>query len=348
MQRLTSITVTVFLILFTFGGKITAQDAHFSQFFANPIYLNPAFAGTNICPRITLNFRDQWPALPGTYMTFTGAYDQHFDKINGGIGVLLYGDRAGNGTINTYSAHFMYSFRVKLSSKFEMRLALQAGYQQKSLNWDRLIFPDMIDPKYGFVYGTQEIRPDKEFLTSHIFDMAAGLVFYSEYLYFGAAAHHVTNPYEGFLNYDNSSRYPQRAGVGTRLPVKWTGHFGAYFDLKRKSKKERSFGDIAISPNIIYQQQAQFYYMNTGFYLNFYPFTVGLWLRNNFMKIEPLDALIFSAGIQYDFFRIGYSYDIKLGKLAPLSGGSHEASIQFYLRCPESVKKIKELRCPSF
>ena len=333
MQR--RILVLVFSILLIFGSKVIAQDAHFSQFFANPIYLNPAFAGTNICPRITLNFRDQWPSIPSTYMTYTGTYDQHFDKINGGIGVLLLGDREGKGTINTYSAHFMYSFRVKMSKKFELRLALQAGYQQKSLDWDRLIFPDMIDAKYGFVYVSQEPTPST--LTSHIFDMAAGFVGYSEHFYFGAAAHHITNPPERFITESV-----------TKLPVKWTGHFGAYIDLKRKSKKERSFGDISISPNIIYQQQAKFYYLNTGFYLNFYPFTVGLWLRNNFMKEKWGDAVIFSAGIQYDFIRVGYSYDITLGDLSNPSSGSHEASIQFLLRCPESVKRIKDLKCPSF
>jgi len=333
MQR--RILVLVFSILLIHGSKITAQDAHFSQFYANPIYLNPAFAGTNVCPRINLNFRDQWPSLPSTYMTYAGSYDQHFDKLNGGIGVLLYGDRAGKGTINTYAAHFMYSFRLKVSKKFEMRLALQAGYQQKSLDFDKLTFPDMIDPKYGFIYGTAEARPPN--LTVHIFDMAAGFVGYSEHIYFGAAAHHITNPPEGFVT-----------EAVTRLPVKWTGHFGAYFDLKRKSKKERSFGDISISPNVIYQQQAQFYYLNTGFYLNFYPFTVGLWLRNNFTKDDPIDAFIFSAGIQYDFIRIGYSYDVTLGRLANHTAGSHEVSIQFLLRCPESVKKIKDLKCPSF
>jgi type IX secretion system PorP/SprF family membrane protein len=333
MQR--RILVLVFSVFLIFGSKVRAQDAHFSQFFANPIYLNPAFAGTNVCPRITLNYRDQWPSLPSTYMTYTASYDQHFDKLNGGIGVFLLGDRAGNGTINTYSAHFMYSFRLKMSKKFEMRLALQAGYQQKSLNWDNLIFPDMIDPKYGFVYETAEVRPST--LTSHIFDMAAGIVGYSEHFYFGAAAHHITNPPEGFLTTSI-----------TKLPVKWTGHVGAYIDLKRKSKKERSFGDVSFSPNIIYQQQAQFYYLNTGFYLNFYPFTVGLWLRNNFMKKDGVDAFIFSAGIQYDFIRVAYSYDITLGRLANQTGGAHEASIQFLLRCPENSKRIKDLKCPSF
>jgi type IX secretion system PorP/SprF family membrane protein len=330
------IFIFVFSLLLLTVSKITAQDAHFSQFYANPLYLNPAFAGTNLGPRIALNFRDQWVSMPSTYMTYTASYDQHFDKLSGGIGVILMGDREGQGVINTYSASFMYSFRLKLHKKFQMRFALQAGYLQKSLDWDKLTFGDMIDAKYGFVYGTAEQRPSDEDLVARNLDVAAGFVGYTEWLYFGMAVHHFTNPYQGFVTQT------------TRIPVRWTGHLGAYFDLKRKSKIERSFGDISISPNIIYQHQKTFNYLNTGFYMNFYPFTVGVWLRNGFVKMETVDALIFMCGVQWDFFKLGYSYDITLGKNAGLTGGSHEVSLQILLANPEKRARIKDLKCPAF
>ncbi|MDG1036239.1 MAG: type IX secretion system membrane protein PorP/SprF, partial [Crocinitomicaceae bacterium] len=40
-----------------------AQDPQFTQFYANPIYLNPAFAGSNVCPRFSMNYRNEWPSL---------------------------------------------------------------------------------------------------------------------------------------------------------------------------------------------------------------------------------------------------------------------------------------------
>ncbi|MGM0478992.1 MAG: type IX secretion system membrane protein PorP/SprF, partial [Bacteroidota bacterium] len=36
---------------------VRAQDPQFSQFYANPIYLNPAFAGSHGCPRFAANYR---------------------------------------------------------------------------------------------------------------------------------------------------------------------------------------------------------------------------------------------------------------------------------------------------
>ncbi len=326
------IATFLILVLLTCGiGSVKGQDAHFSQFYANPLYLNPAMAGTNVCPRITLNYRDQWPQIAGNFKSFSASYDQHFDKLSGGLGVILFGDRAGRGTLNTYSASLIYSFKIKVSRKFNIRLALQAGYYQTSLDWSQLTFGDMIDPKYGFVYQTQELPPAD--LTKPGFDMGAGFLGYTKNFYFGMSASHIVPMYVGFV----SETY--------RVPVKWTAHVGAKFYLKRKSKKELNFGDISISPNVIYQNQLNFHYFNEGFYLCFYPFTVGLWLRHTLTNI---DAVIFSAGVEYDFMRIGYSYDITASKLSGNTGGAHEISLQFLLPCPEKRRVIKELDCPHY
>ena len=53
------------MILLLTAGSAYAQDPEFTQFYANPLYLNPAFAGSSHCPRMNLNYRNQWPALQG-------------------------------------------------------------------------------------------------------------------------------------------------------------------------------------------------------------------------------------------------------------------------------------------
>ena len=359
MNKRIAIIITVVLALAGLRG--TAQDALFSQYYANPLYLNPAFAGTNVCPRLAFHFRDQWPSMPGTFMTFTASYDEHFDKISGGVGVLLTGDRAGEGgIINTYTASLMYSFKLKVSKNFNMRFALQATYENRGLNWDKLTFGDMIDPKYGVIYQTSEIQPNQ--LTIHSFDMAAGILGYTPHFYFGVAAHHIVPILgaEGFIS-KGLKPYDYR-------PVKWTAHVGGYFDLKRKSKKETSFGDISISPNFIYQHQQHFNYFSEGFYLNFYPFTVGCWLRHGLtykgeqfvgfdtsgvaitqpISYHNMDAFIVMFGVEYEWFKVAYSYDATIGKLANYSGGAHEVSLQVLLPCPNKRKALKDLKCPSF
>jgi hypothetical protein len=79
--------LVIFGVLFC-AGKLHAQDPTFTQFYANPIYLNPAFAGSNGCPRYNVNFRNEWPSLTNNYITSSASYDQYFKNISGGFGVL--------------------------------------------------------------------------------------------------------------------------------------------------------------------------------------------------------------------------------------------------------------------
>ena len=76
-------------ICLLFSGKCFAQDPMFTQFYSNPIYLNPAFSGSNKCPRIVSNYRNQWPGFSGDFITTSVSYDQYIDAIKGGLGVML-------------------------------------------------------------------------------------------------------------------------------------------------------------------------------------------------------------------------------------------------------------------
>lgn len=320
-----------FVIAITFQSFLLySQDPQFSQFYASPIYLNPAFAGSAVCPRMVLNFRDQWPSITGTFVTYSAAYDQHFDRLSGGVGILFMGDRAGQGTINTNAISAIYSYKLDVNRKFSMRAALQATFQQKTLNWDNLTFGDMIDERYGFVYNTQEIRPGS--LTKGYVDFSAGLLGYTENFFGGVAVHHLTQPEEGFISI-------------SKLPRKYTAHAGYVIDIKRKSRRNRSINDITISPNILYQQQMKFHQINYGFYYNYYPFVAGLWFRQNF---ENPDAFIVLFGVQQETFKFGYTYDLTVSKLTNVTGGAHEISFMYQFRCPEKRRRVRAINCPSF
>jgi len=308
-----------------------AQDPAFSQFYANPLYLNPAFAGSVVCPRLIMNYRNQWPSISGTFVTYNASYDQHFDKISGGIGILVNADRAGEGTLSTTSFSGIYSYRLAVTRTFTISAALQASYVDRRLAWEKLNFGDQIDPKYGFTKPvSSEIPPDK--LSKGYLDFSTGIIGYSENFYAGVAISHLTEPEEGFITIH-------------KLPMKFTAHAGAIIDLKKRKHKTRGIEDITISPNILYQQQLHFNQLNYGFYVNWLPFVSGVWFRQNF---QNSDALIFLVGIQQSSFKIGYSYDLTVSKLTNITGGAHEISFALQLKCPQKKKKIRTINCPSF
>ena len=52
-----------------FLEEVKAQDPQFSQFYAAPLYINPAFTGASEYTRIGANYRNQWPGISGSFVT---------------------------------------------------------------------------------------------------------------------------------------------------------------------------------------------------------------------------------------------------------------------------------------
>lgn len=311
------------LVFVVCSGTVLAQDPQFTQFYANPLYLNPAFAGSNRCPRIAMNYRNQWPALTGTFVTSTASYDQHVEALGGGLGVLFMSDRAGEATLTTTNISAMYAYQLNISREWTLRFGMQGTYAQKRLDWEKLTFGDMIDPRYGFIYQTQEVRPD---LNKSFWDFSSGIVAYSSRYYGGIAVHHLTEPQEFYI----------RAAPGSRLPMKITGHAGAVIPIGGSRD-----GTTYISPNFIWQQQRDFTQYNIGFYVAKAPLVGGLWYRGG-------DAFIALIGIQQGIFKFGYSYDVTVSKLYNASAGSHELSLGLQLPCHPKKKRFRTIKCPSF
>ena len=121
------------VLLINSSINLYAQDPIFTQFYSNPVYLNPAFAGSNKCPRIVSNFRNQWPGFSGDFITTSLTYDQYVDKIKGGLGVILMSDQVAK-TLKSNEASFVYSYHQHLSRKFTLNFGIQGTYISKSVD----------------------------------------------------------------------------------------------------------------------------------------------------------------------------------------------------------------------
>ena len=325
---------SILAVILLCGSKAYAQDAAYSQFYANPLYLNPALTGLKVCPRFTLNYRNQWPSISKGYVNYSATYDQYFDKISGAVGVLVNAADGGGGLLKSVSASFIYAYRLVLSKDLVANVGFQGSYLQNKLNWNDLVFEDQLHINNGIIDPvTIEIPPDQ--LTKGFSDFSAGLLLgYKERYYFGAAAHHLTQPNMAFYN-----------NLPSRLGIKFTVHAGAYVDLETVRGENEDEG-MSFSPNIMYLQQGNFHQLNLGMYLNTFPFITGLWFRHNF---ENPDAIIALIGFQHEKFKAGYSYDFTLSRLTNNnSGGAHEISFAWQLPCPKKVFKIKAIKCPQF
>ena len=291
-----------------------AQDPQFSQFYSNPLYLNPAFAGTGTYPRIVTNYRNQWPSSGNTFATYSFSYDKYFLGMKGAIGFQALYDREVNGSINTIQNSFVYCYHTKINDRLFFTSALQAGFIIKQFNTKDLIFPGMINQENGSITGDYAIPVESG---QKIFpDFSFGMVGQQDDVYFGFAVNHLTQPNQSIVEGDKAGN----------LPMKFTLHFGAKTHDFIRALFSKEF---SLSPNAIYQQQGVFKQLNLGMYMVNKSLTFGAWFRNN-LSARP-DAVIGMIGYSTPYFQFGYSFDYVLSDLSLYSMGSHEISFIFYL-----------------
>ncbi len=327
--------------------SVRAQDPQFTQFYAAPLYLNPAFAGSALAPRITVNYRNQWPAITN-YVTSAVGVDHFIPKINSGIGLLVLNDSQGQGVINSTEVHGLYSFQFKLTEATTVRLGVQGGYVSRNLNYFGLTFGDQ------FTNGGYTGQPSKDPILSantpknSYLDFSTGGLIYSDWYFAGFSAHHINQPSQGFFQ-GADSKLPIKGDImaGLRIPL------GGFTGLGDESDRE-----ISISPVILYKFQGKYDQLDLGAYLTYSPLTLGMYYRGIPFKksvqgLNNNDALAFLVGYRQDKFSIGYSYDATISTLGFSTGGSHEISLSYIFEKPEPrsgrVKPRKgELSCPKF
>ena len=307
----------------------------FSQFYAAPVLLNPAFAGTTFAPRISLAYRNQWLSMPNAYVTYAASYDQFFERANSGFGLMAIADQAGDGIWSTAGGNAFYSYNIQLNKSWNLRGGAQVGYFNTRIDWSRLVFLDQINPLTGPTDGAGNPNPTQQpFPGSQsvgFLDLGFGALVYSKNFYGGLAFHHVNAPDLSSFN------TPGNRGV---LPMRFSAHVGGEFYLgKRNKNKTRAF----ISPNLLFTKQKEFNQLNLSVYGGYGPIFGGVGYRYAFGNG---DAAIFTAGFRQGFLRIGYSYDLTLSSLANTrTGGSHEISVTLnFDQSPANQRKNWERR----
>ncbi len=325
--------IVLFANEFAFG-----QDASFAQFFANKLYLNPAYAGNPKHQRASLVYRNQWLTRQSPYMTYGASYDRFYTDHNSGLGINIINDMQALGTLNWLTLDVMYSYNVRVAYNAQIRGGLQAGGIFKSQNTRNLVFPDMVDPNTGQVIGNVGFAGKSSLMP----DFAVGLLGEWGMFYGGIAVHHLFQPVDTRIDYANASGFDTKS----RLPRKYTIHIGADIDVYKRYLIRKN---VMLSPNIIYQQQGDFRQLNVGAYLSYLDIVAGIWVKNNFGMTNS--TIVFMAGYHNVSYSFAYSYDFSIldGGFRGLNTSSHEVTfgVNFkYKKRPRT--KVHTIKSPIF
>lgn len=329
----------LFLFLCFILTRVSAQDMRFSQFYAAPLYVNPGFTGSTIEHRFTMNYRHQWPNIPGAFDAYHASYDYNASEINSGFGLILNREDAGSFGLTSNSVAFSYAYRFRLDRKTYLQPGLKLGYVWRGIDYDRLVFNDQLESNSSTTLDVDAFADDRVSYE----DISAGILLYTENYWAGGSVNHINQPNQSLLS-DNSV---------SKLPIKATFQAGYKFSLKGgPTIKRRSAKDITTA--VHYEFQDQFDQLDIGAYYNHEPFVFGFWYRGiPVIKSYEVgyannDALIVLIGYSVPDrnFRIGYSYDITVSRLAANTAGAHEISIVYEAASKKQKRRSRRFIVP--
>lgn len=288
-------------------NKAFAQDIHFTQFNMSPLVVNPAFTGAfNGDFRANVIYRDQWRYGGGdaVFKTYAASFDMPIIKDLSiddylSAGLLLYNDVAGDGNLSNFTALASVSYHKFLGNSGNKAIAvgIQGGYVQKSIDLSKLYFGDEFD-NGDWAQGTTS---EDLFNQSSNYLINAGVAFShapsSKFAYvIGVGANNLNQPLETM----NRREINNQVGLGMR----YTAQFGSIYTINER---------FSVRPAILFQSQSKASEIVAGneFHFNLgqaYDYAsspslfAGVWYRHN-------DAIMGSVGVEWQNFRLGFSYD---------------------------------------
>jgi type IX secretion system PorP/SprF family membrane protein len=331
-------------------SRVTAQDPQFSQFYAAPLYLNPAMAGSTGQARAGINYRNQWPAIDANFTTMSAYFDYFIEDKKSAVGVILTRDREGLAGLRSLSIGLQYAYELKINKNLGFRPGVQVALFNRDVNFDKLTFGDQFDPATGQFLDQPTAETFRTNFSKTFVDLSFGGVFFTRSAWLGISAWHLTQPNQSIIDEQSP------------LPRKYSIHGGFKFYLKPgvvgtgvySRKSERS-----IAPAIQYRHQGKFDQMDIGLYFTAEPIVLGTWYRGvpfkNLDKFVNNESIVFLLGFVQlgakDAINIGYSFDDTISKLGPGSGGAHEFSLVYTwpMRNPRKPPADKlMIPCPDF
>ena len=307
-------------------GNVFAENPQFSQYYASPLLIAPSFAGNSLGSRAFMSYRDQWAKLPGAYVTTSVAIDNNFYAINSGMGLVVMNDMAGSAKLNTTTATGLYSYRFNISDDWRVRPGISFTFAQRSLQFAKAIFPDVIS-ETGKDNYTIETPVDPYYYI----DASSSVVAYNRRMWLGLCVDHLLRPNTSF------------ARVDARVPMQWSQFGGINFPMANRVGKVPE----VITVNYLFKMASQYRQMDIG--VNWYraPLLLGFaWRGIPASEYPSVDCLIFTVGVAFNNMAIGYSYDFTVSKLGPATGGSHEITFSIAFNEGGKSQRRGSIPCP--
>ena len=368
--------ILITALLSIYNSTLSAQDPSFSQFYANRMYLNPAFTGIENGLFVNASSRMQWLAIDQGFRTYDINVSSQIPFAKMGVGLHLHRNIEGFADLSTTSAGLAFSYTIP-GKKNNIHFGFETKITEKSIDWDKLTFTDELHPIFGIINQTSAV-PVREKVSFG--DVDFGVVWRREGDWgfgrrsfrkvrsmLGVSFHHL--PYwfsdsaqgnDSFLNRDWS------------VAPRGTLHGGLLIPFRPVSAGGK---EILFSPNFkldtqgyqLFNRETNIMVGTFGAYALLGNLYISLFYQNRIFTPNPIhtNGLIFGSGVYIEGARsnagetpemfIGISADLNSTGLGPAAGSIFE--LQFTYNISKQIfgtgkgfsrKRNRYLDCKSF
>lgn len=290
--------VALFLTLLAFlpMSKSYAQQAPLmTHYYLNRFVFNPAVTATHTENQLHLMYRSQWAGLQGAPETMLLTYQYALPKKSMGLGATL--RRENLNLVAQTTAMASYSYLVRIDSTQQLSFGLSLGGMYSSINWDKVMLEDLIDPA---LYGNaDQFKADGNFGVLYTRnDLQIG---WSIQNFFARGSSTKLDLNNAFLRYGNHSI------------------FSASYKLREKS------GNFTFEPILLYR------------FANNFPGQLDVsvvteWRETAWVALGYRNSYGFSASIGAnisDNIKASYAYEIANKNFSTASNGTHELMLSY-------------------
>jgi len=327
----------ILLILLVSSLQNYSQDVIFSQNFLVPETISPSFTGAIRSTKTGSVSRSQWRNSALKITSNFAFVDTWFEGFKSGLGVSFLNQKESGSSYTFNQVNLNFAMAFEISDTWYFRPSVSAGLGNKNYGFQNLLLEDQIDLNNNFI-NTSTIDPILLKAQRSFLDFSTSVLFNNEDSWVGLTLKHLNKPN---ISLTQNGEVPLDVflSVHTKYYIPLLENYRTWFASKSK---------IFVLSN--YMQQGAYNRFDLGLQYIFedqmsFGMMVATIPSKNTKETSTINSISTFAGIRWQGFRFGYSYDINTTELVN-TGGIHEFSVSYDFEI--NIRALDRYKCVPF
>ena len=327
----------IILILLVSSLQNYSQDVIFSQNFLVPETISPSFTGAIRSTKTGSVSRSQWRNSALKITSNFAFVDTWFEGFKSGLGVSFLNQKESGSSYTFNQVNLNFAMAFEISDTWYFRPSVSAGLGNKNYGFQNLLLEDQIDLNNNFI-NTSTIDPILLKAQRSFLDFSTSVLFNNEDSWVGLTLKHLNKPN---ISLTQNGEVPLDVflSVHTKYYIPLLENYRTWFASKSK---------IFVLSN--YMQQGAYNRFDLGLQYIFedqmsFGMMVATIPSKNTKETSTINSISTFAGIRWQGFRFGYSYDINTTELVN-TGGIHEFSVSYDFEI--NIRALDRYKCVPF